>query len=47
LAILFIGLEERIPSSTARARSPTGTDLSRMLILLSVAYGALSLFESG
>jgi hypothetical protein len=47
LAILFIGLEERIPNSTARVRSPTGTDLSRMLILLSVAYGALSIFENG
>jgi len=47
LAILFVGLEERIPISTARERSPTGTDLSRMLILLSVAYGALSIFESG
>jgi hypothetical protein len=47
LAILFVGLEERIPFSTARERSPTGTDLSRMLILVSVAYGALSIFESG
>jgi hypothetical protein len=47
LAILFVGLEERIPSSTARDRSPTGTDLSRMLILISIAYGALSIFESG
>ncbi len=47
LAILFIGLEERIPTSTARERSPTGTDLSRMLILISVAYGALSIFENG
>jgi hypothetical protein len=47
LAILFIGLQERIPTSTARERSPTGTDLSRMLILISVAYGALSIFESG
>jgi hypothetical protein len=47
LAILFVGLEERIPSSTARDRSPTGTDLSRLLILLSVSYGALSIFESG
>jgi hypothetical protein len=47
LAILFIGLEERIPTSTARQRSPTGTDLSRMLILISVAYGALSIFETG
>jgi hypothetical protein len=47
LAILFIGLQERIPTSTARERSPTGTDLSRLLILISVAYGALSIFESG
>jgi hypothetical protein len=47
LAILFMGLQERIPSSTAREPSPTGTDLSRLLILISVAYGALSIFESG
>jgi hypothetical protein len=47
LAILFIGLQERIPTSTAREPSPTGTDLSRLLILISVAYGALSIFESG
>jgi hypothetical protein len=47
LAILFVGLEERIPNSTARERSPTGTDLSRLLILISVAYGALSIFENG
>jgi hypothetical protein len=47
LAVLFIGLQERIPTSTARERSPTGTDLSRMLILVSLAYGALSIFESG
>jgi hypothetical protein len=47
LAILFIGLETTIPNSTAHARSPTGTDLSRMLILLSLAYGSLSLFENG
>jgi len=47
LAVLFIGLQERIPTSTARERSPTGTDLSRLLILISVAYGALSIFESG
>jgi len=47
LAILFVGLQERIPSSTARERSPTGTDLSRILILLSLSYGALSIFESG
>jgi len=47
LAVLFIGMQERIPVSTARERSPTGTDLSRMLILLAVTYGALSIFESG
>jgi hypothetical protein len=47
LAILFVGLEERIPNSTARERSPTGTDLSRLLLLVSVAYGALSIFENG
>ena len=45
LATLFIGLESRIPSSTAQVRSPTGTDLSRMLILLALAYGGLSFFE--
>src|SRR5919204_4397716 len=47
LAVLFVGLEGRIPVSTAHVRSPTGTDLSRLLILLSISYGALSLFESG
>jgi hypothetical protein len=47
LAVLFIGLEERIPLSTAHERSPTGTDLSRLLILVSVTYGALSIFETG
>lgn len=47
LAILFVGLESRIPLSSAHPRSPTGTDLSRLLILLSVTYGALSFFESG
>jgi hypothetical protein len=47
LATLFIGLESTIPTSTARPRSPTGTDLSRLLILLSLAYGGLSLFENG
>ena len=47
LAALFIGLENRIPLSTAKVRSPTGTDLSRLIILLSLAYGSLSIFESG
>src|SRR5207245_9026851 len=40
LALLFVGLESRIPNSTVHPRSPTGTDLSRLLILLSVTYGA-------
>jgi hypothetical protein len=47
LAALFIGLEATIPASTAHPRSPTGTDISRLLILVSLAYGGLSLFESG
>jgi hypothetical protein len=47
LAALFIGLEGTIPLSTANPRSPTGSDLSRMLILISLAYGTLSIFESG
>ena len=47
LATLFNGLENRIPTTTAHPRSPTGSDLSRLLILLSVSYGALSFFESG
>jgi hypothetical protein len=47
LAAMFISLENTIPSSTAHARAPTGTDLSRLLILLALAYGALSIFESG
>jgi len=47
LAVLFVGLQERLPNSTVNPRSPTGTDLSRLLILLSLTYGALSIFESG
>jgi hypothetical protein len=47
LAVLFFGLESRIPESTAHPRSTTGSDLSRLLILLSLSYGALSIFESG
>jgi hypothetical protein len=47
LATLFLGLESTIPVTTARPRSPTGTDLSRLLILLALAYGSLSVFESG
>jgi hypothetical protein len=47
VSALFIGLEYTIPARSAHARSPTGTDLSRLLILLSLAYGSLSIFESG
>jgi hypothetical protein len=47
LAVLFLGLESRIPVSTAQPRSPTGTDLSRLLVLVAITYGALSFFESG
>src|SRR5437868_2228576 len=47
LAALFFGLESRIPDSTAHPKSPTGSDLSRLLLLLSLTYGALSIFESG
>jgi hypothetical protein len=47
LAAVLIGLENRITSSSAHPRSPTGSDLSRLIILLSLSYGALSIFESG
>jgi hypothetical protein len=47
LAVLFFGLESRIPDSTLHPKSPTGTDLSRLLILLALSYGALSIFETG
>ncbi len=47
LAVLFIGLESKIPESTVQVRPPTGTDLSRLLMLLALAYGSLSIFESG
>jgi hypothetical protein len=47
LSALFIGLESTIPHSGTTSRSPTGTDLSRLLILLSLTYAALSIFESG
>jgi hypothetical protein len=47
LAVLFIGLEARIPNTTVQPRSPTGTDLSRLLILIGLTYGALSIFEAG
>jgi hypothetical protein len=48
LAALFIGLEQTVPEKSAKvARSPIGTDLARLLILLALAYAALSFFESG
>jgi hypothetical protein len=47
LAALFIGLEITIPNSSARPRSPTGSDMSRLLLLVSLAYGSLSIFEVG
>jgi len=48
LSALFIGLEQTVPErSHAVARSPIGTDLARLLILLSFAYAALSFFETG
>jgi hypothetical protein len=45
LAALFIGLESTIPEGSAAARSPIGTDLGRLLILLSLALAGLSFFE--
>ena len=47
LAVLLVGLQSRIPESSVNPGSPTGTDLSRLLILISITYGALSIFESG
>jgi hypothetical protein len=47
LSALFIGLEQTVPESRATSRSPIGTDLARLLVLLSLAYAALSFFESG
>jgi hypothetical protein len=47
LSALFIGLEQTVPESRAANRSPIGTDLARLLVLLSLAYLALSFFENG
>jgi hypothetical protein len=47
LAALFIGLESTIPEGSTAARSPLGSDLARVLILLALAYFGLSFFESG
>jgi hypothetical protein len=46
LAALFIGLESTIPEGSAAARSPIGSDLARLLMLLSLALAGLSFFES-
>jgi hypothetical protein len=47
LSSLFVGLEQTIPDRSSAARSPIGSDLARLLVLLALAYGALSFFESG
>jgi hypothetical protein len=47
LAALFLGLESTIPEGSAAARSPIGSDLARLLILLSLAMAGLSFFEGG
>jgi hypothetical protein len=47
LSALFIGLEQTVPDTRAIARSPIGTDLARLLVLLALAYAALSFFENG
>ena len=47
LAGAFIGLDNTSPSSSRTPRSQTGTDLARILVLLSLTWAALSIFESG
>jgi hypothetical protein len=47
LSALFIGLEQTASESRGLARSPIGTDLARLVILLALAYAALSFFENG
>jgi hypothetical protein len=47
LSALFVGLEQLAPESRGSARSPIGTDLARLLVLISLTYGALSFFENG
>jgi hypothetical protein len=47
LSALFIGLENTIPINPTAPRSQTGTDLARILMLLSLTWLALSIFESG
>jgi hypothetical protein len=47
LSALFVGLEQTAPESRSLSRSPIGTDLARLLVLLALAYGSLSFFENG
>ena len=47
LSALFVGLEQTASESRGLPRSPIGTDLARLVILLALAYGALSFFENG
>src|SRR5262249_26882865 len=41
LSALFIGLEQSVPESRGVTRSPIGTDLARLLVLLALTYAAL------
>jgi len=43
--VTVIGLESTTPEGSAAARSSIGTDLGRLLILLSLALAGLSFFE--
>jgi hypothetical protein len=47
LSALFVGLEQTALDGRAISRSPIGTDLARLLVLIALAYGALSFFENG
>ncbi len=47
LAALFVGMEQTATETRTESRSPIGTDLARLLVLLALAYGALSFFENG
>jgi hypothetical protein len=48
LSALFVGLEQTAPESRGGVtRSPIGADIARLLVLLSLTYGAVSFFENG
>ena len=47
LSALFVGMEQTAAETRTESRSPIGTDLARLLVLLALAYGALSFFENG